>query len=142
MSREEPDVASETKGLRRETADNRDSITDSSSELTAAAHTVYRGRRDPTAPVGDEVEVTVNGEPLDCRYDLLSASPAGFQFGHGGSGPAQLAIAMLADALGDEFACEHYQQFKREVVSKLPEQGWTLTKQDLNAWRREVIADA
>ena len=142
MSREEPDVASETKGLRGENTDNRASITGIRGGITATTQTVYRGRRDPTAPVGDEVEVTVNGEPLDCRYDLLSASPAGFQFGYGGSGPAQLAIAILAHAFGDEFATTHYQQFKREVVSELPEEGWRLTKQDLEAWRREVVGDA
>lgn len=48
---------------------------------------VYRGQRDPTAPVGKEVEVMVDGEPLDERYDLLSASPSGFEWGYGGSGP-------------------------------------------------------
>ena len=48
-------------------------------------------------------------------------------------------MAMLAHAFGDEFACEHYQRFKREVVSELHEEGWTLTKQDLNAWRQGVV---
>jgi hypothetical protein len=91
--------------------------------------------------VGKELEVTVDGEPLAKRYDLLSASPSGFETGYNGSGPAQLAVAMLAHAFDDEFACEHYQRFKREVVSELPEEGWTLTKQDLDAWR-EVIDDA
>jgi len=103
---------------------------------------VYHGRRDPTAPVGEACAVTVDGEPLNCRYDLLSASPAGFEWNYRGSGPAQLAIALLAHAFSDEFACEHYQQFKREVVAKLPEDRWTLRTPDLVAWRREVVADA
>lgn len=127
MSQE--NVRLETQGLSRTNAPQR-------------ASTVYQGRRDTTAPVGEEVEVTVNGKPLDCRYDLLSASPSGFEFGYGGSGPAQLAIAMLAHAYSDEFACDHYQQFKREVVSELPEEGWTLTKHHLDAWREEVTSDA
>lgn len=104
---------------------------------------VYHGQRDPTAPVGDECTVTVDGEQcLDCRYDLLSASPSGFEWAYGGSGPATLAIAILAHAYDAAFACEHYQQFKREVVAKLPEDGWTLTTSDLDAWRREVVDDA
>ncbi|WP_323805934.1 DUF6166 domain-containing protein [Halalkaliarchaeum sp. AArc-CO] len=103
---------------------------------------VYRGRRDPTAPVGEEVEVTVDGEPLDKRYDLLSASPSGFEYGYGGSGPAQLAIAILAHAYNDDFACEWYQRFKREVIAELPEDGWTLTTSDLDAWREGVTGDA
>jgi len=107
-----------------------------------STETVYRGRRDPTAPVGKECTVTVDSEPLDCRYDLLSASPSGFEWGYGESGPATLTIAMLAHAFGDEFACEHYQRFKREVVSELPEDGWTLTKADFDAWREEVTGDA
>jgi hypothetical protein len=104
--------------------------------------TVYQGRRNPTASVGEECTVKVDGEPLDARYDLLSASPSGFEWGYGGSGPAQLAIAILAHTYGEGFACEYYQQFNREVVSELPEKGWTLTKRDLDAWREEVTSDA
>ena len=81
----------------------------------------------------------VDGESLDCRYDLLSAGPSGFEWSYGGSGPAQLAIAILAHAYDDEFACEYYQQFKREVESELPRNMWTLTKQYLDAWRQEVV---
>lgn len=124
----------ETRGLRGEDTPQQDSIT---GELAtdSTAQSLYRGRRDPTAPVGNQVEVTVDGEPLPRRYDLLSASPSGFEFSFGGSGPAQLAVAMLAHAYTDEFAVEHYQQFKREVVAKLPEEGWTLRERDLDAWR-------
>ena len=109
-----------------------------------ATHTeqIYAGTRDPMAPVGQECTVTVDDQPLDCRYDLLSASPSGFEWGYGGSGPAQLAIAILAHAYDDEFATAHYQQFKRGVVSNLPEERWTLTETDLDEWRREVIGDA
>ena len=136
------DVTSETKGLSREKPQDRPSITGGLDSVATTKKTVYRGRRDPTAPVDEEVEVMADSESLDCRYDLLSASPSGFEWSYGGSGPAQLAIAILADAYDDEFACEYYQQFKREVVSELPEEGWTLTKQDLDACRLEVIGDA
>ena len=140
MSREAPNSPSESQGLGPEEAIPARSITGSQAGLST--ETVYRGRRDPTAPVGKEVEVTVENEPLDCRYDLLSASPSGFEWGYGGSGPAQLAIAMLAHAFGDEVAAAEYQRFKREIVSELPEEGWTLTKRDLDAWRRGVTGDA
>jgi hypothetical protein len=136
------DVASETKGLSREKPQDRPSITGGLDSVATTEQTVYRGRRDPTAPVNEEVEVVVDGESLDCRYDLLSASPSGLEYGYGGSGPAQLAVAMLAHAFDDEFACDHYQRFKQEVVSKLPEDGWTLTRRDLDAWREGVTGDA
>ena len=45
---------------------------------------IYRGQRDRTASVGEECSVTVDGDPLDCRYDLLSASPTGFEWNYGG----------------------------------------------------------
>jgi hypothetical protein len=102
---------------------------------------IYRGQRDSTAPVGEEVEVTVDSTPLDYRFDLLSASPSGFEWGYGGSGPAQLAIAILAHAYGDEFAKSNYQRLKDRVISELPEDGWSLNTTDLDAWRREVISD-
>jgi hypothetical protein len=119
MSREGPLRPSRIRGADTEDAAPRPS--NIGGQVGVSTETVYRGRRDPTAPVGEEVEVTVNGEPLAKRYDLLSASPSGFEFGYGGSGPCQLAIAILAHAYSDEFACEHYQQFKREVVAELPE---------------------
>ena len=104
-------------------------------QVGVSTETVYRGRRDPTAPVGEECTVTVDGDSLPKRYDLLSASPSGYAWSYQGSGPAQLAIAILAHAYDDEFAGAHYQQFKREVIAELPEDGWTLTKSDLDAWR-------
>lgn len=113
--------------------------TEKQPQIEANEQTVYRGRRDPSASVGSEVEITVDGEILDKRYDLLSASPTGFEYGYGGSGPAQLAIAMLAHAFDDEFATDHYQRFKREVIAALPEEGWTLTKEDLDEWREVSI---
>jgi hypothetical protein len=41
-------------------------------------------------------------KPLPLRLDLFNHSPTGFSWGDGGSGPAQLAVALLADALGDD----------------------------------------
>ena len=52
----------------------------------------YHGSRS-----GYAVDVTVNGRPLDPRFDLWNHSPTGFEWGYGGSGPAQLALALLAD---------------------------------------------
>lgn len=38
---------------------------------------------------------------LPMRNDLRNHSPTGAEWGYGGSGPAQLALAILSDALGD-----------------------------------------
>jgi hypothetical protein len=39
-------------------------------------------------------------KPLDPRYDLRNNSPTGFAWGYNGSGPAQLALAILTDYFG------------------------------------------
>ncbi|MGA9451864.1 MAG: DUF6166 domain-containing protein [Verrucomicrobiia bacterium] len=88
----------------------------------------YEGRRE-----GYAVDVTVNGVPLDPRLDLYNHSPTGFEWGYGGSGPAQLALAILANHFGDnEKALVNYQAFKREIVAGLPKRGWILTSRDID----------
>lgn len=69
---------------------------------------------------------------LDPRFDLRNHSPTGFEWGYGGSGPAQLALALAADVLADdEAALDVYQRLKFRVVGRLPEEGWTLTEVEL-----------
>ena len=69
---------------------------------------------------------------LDPRFDLRTHSATGFEWGYGGSGPAQLALALAADVLGDDEAAQDvYQRLKFKVVSRLPAEGWTLTEGEL-----------
>ena len=140
MSREGTDVPFKIRGLSGKDTQKRSSITGDSEGIATAEQTVYRGRRDPAAPVGEEYTATVNShECFPKRYDLLSVSPSGFSWGFSGSGPSQLSLAILAHTYNDEFACEYYQRFKQEVVTELTEEGWTLTKQDLDEWREVSI---
>ena len=45
---------------------------------------------------------------------------------------AQLSLALLADALGnDEKAQQHYQDFKFKVVARLPHERWELSQEDI-----------
>ena len=88
----------------------------------------YAGRRQGHAAI-----VTVDGRPLNPRLDLWNHSPTGFEWGYGGSGPAQLALAILADHLGnDEPAFNFHHRFKWEVTAKLPIRAWTLTSQEID----------
>jgi hypothetical protein len=87
----------------------------------------YEGRRNGTA-----ADVTVDGQPLNPRLDLWNHSSTGFEWGYPGSGPAQLALALLADCLGDdEVAVEWHQDFKDAVVAGLHFAGWTLTDEEI-----------
>lgn len=51
---------------------------------------------------GCEVYVEEDGKcyPLPLRTDVYNHSPTGFEWGYGGSGPAQTALAILCDYLG------------------------------------------
>lgn len=77
--------------------------------------------------------VTVEGRPLDPRYDLKRLSPAGFEWTYEGAGPAQLALALLADHLGnDAEALRLYEPFMRAVIADL-DNSWELSSADIDA---------
>lgn len=70
---------------------------------------------------------------LDPRLDIRNHSPDGFAWGYAGSGPAQLALAILCDALGDdERAARLYQRFKDAVIAGLDREGpWILARRSV-----------
>jgi Family of unknown function (DUF6166) len=74
-------------------------------------------------------------EPLPLRLDLFNHSPTGFSWGYGGSGPAQLGLALLADALADDDrAVQLHQEFKFKVVACWPEgERWWITTEQIAA---------
>lgn len=72
-------------------------------------------------------------ETLDPRLDLRNHSPDGFQWGYHGSGPAQLALAILAAVTDDETAMRHYQDFKKEIIAQL-DGDWVLTYRQIDRW--------
>jgi Family of unknown function (DUF6166) len=74
-------------------------------------------------------------QPLPFRLDLFNHSPTGFSWGYGGSGPAQLALALLADALADDDrAVRLHQEFKFKVVACWPEgERWWITAEQIMA---------
>src|SRR5437870_11433511 len=88
---------------------------------------VYEGARSLEGAI-----VTVDGERLPPRHDLKMLSPTGFEWTYEGAGPAQLALALLADHLGDDRkALALYEAFMREVVAYL-DNSWQLTSADLD----------
>jgi hypothetical protein len=101
----------------------------------------------PTSPfyrgeiVGGECRVyDSTGAALPPRLDLWKHSPAGFAWGYGGSGPAQLALAILADHLGDDKAAvDLHQRFKFKVIAALEQDiGWTLTRGQIQTAIRAI----
>lgn len=79
-------------------------------------------------------------KPLDPRLDLINHSPTGFEWGFSGSGPAQLALAILAHEMGEGPALQHYQAFKWEYVANFDKRAWAISSGEIRAFleRRKV----
>jgi len=68
-------------------------------------------------------EVWLNDNLLSPKRSLkvINHSPDGFNWGYGGSGPAQLALAICLELYDIVYAKEHYQDFKWKYISTLPQ---------------------
>lgn len=81
--------------------------------------------------------VLQDGIGLDPRYSqaIINHSPNGFNWGYEGSGPAQLALALLLEEVGRRLAVRFYQDFKRGVVARFQSgQGWRLSGAVIRTW--------
>lgn len=77
----------------------------------------YLGMRGPKG----EALVEMNGQPFDPArsQQVRNHSPGGFEWGYGGSGPSQLALAILLEEVDEETAVRLYQDFKWVVIANL-----------------------
>jgi Family of unknown function (DUF6166) len=79
---------------------------------------------------------------LSLRREIRNYAPA-FSWGANTRGAAQLALALLCDALGRGEAETHYQAFLLHVVQALPAlEDWQLTREDIAGWLATVQAPA
>ena len=78
--------------------------------------------------------VTYEDIPLDLRLDLKEHSPMGFEWGYNGSGPKQLALAILSKVSGDEFALFAYNNFSSEFIETIHKDEWKLDYHDIYKW--------
>ena len=93
---------------------------------------IYEGARSLQGAI-----VTVDGRPLPPRHDLRRLSKTGFEWTYEGAGPAQLALALLADHFGDDRrALAEYPRFMRQVVAEL-DNSWRLTSDDIDTALRD-----
>ena len=107
---------------------------------TCVSGKVYAGERSGLgAASGVSVTVAEDGgaHPLRSRLDLREHS-VNLEWGYGIGGPAQLALAILADATGnDSYAERHHHWFKQDVVMRLPWDGWELPESRVWEWIAE-----
>ena len=80
---------------------------------------------------------------IESKLDLAPSlkisnhSPTGFEWGYFGSGPSQLALAIILKACGKEPASWYYQDFKSEVIAMIPRDNymyWTMTVANVKEW--------
>ena len=78
-----------------------------------------------------------NERPLSPKTSqkVWDHSLAGFSWGFGGSGPAQLALALLLDVVSKEEALRYHQAFKWDVVATWPQDGpWEISADEIRRW--------
>jgi hypothetical protein len=82
-------------------------------------------------------DIFVSGRKLypDLSQKVVNHSPDGFSWGYGGSGPAQLALALCLMATDEETACNLYQKLKWEKIATLPQTDFEI-ELDLETWIR------
>lgn len=118
---------------------------------------VYTGRRVPNIIVMALDEGTKKARMLNpCHSQAIkNHSPDGYNWGYGGSGPSQLALALLLDAIGltpieqrpspetaPVLAERWYQVFKNDHVSQWGEDTWRISQAEIMGWLRATVAQA
>lgn len=110
---------------------------------------IYRGKR---VEQGIEEQIPgQRGEALVYKNDQLLSpkpsqklhnhSPDGFEWSYYGSGPAQLALALLLDVTGiEDISLRLHQEFKEDIVAKFPLKGWQLTSAEIQNWLNSRLA--
>lgn len=85
----------------------------------------------------DGLEVTVNGVPLNPRFDLKTFSKNGFEWSFEGLEPTQLALAIVADAADDETALKLCAPFMKAIVANF-DNDWEMTEEDVTEALRSL----
>jgi hypothetical protein len=108
---------------------------------------IWKGERRPLAEENKVIMTTDNGEiwvNLPLYLDEVNHSPTGFEWGYLGSGPSQLAYAILRSLYEIMFgydkeeakqkALSGYQSFKEYAIAKIKTDEWTITSDDVRIW--------
>lgn len=120
---------------------------------------IYFGRRDASGAI--TVGVAEDDQTVRDLRHVEAHSPDGFEWGYGGSGPADLALSILADYFEglwepeldhDKFAnmvrirsWAYHQSFKRDFIETAKPKGWEISEEDVDHWlerRKEKERDS
>jgi hypothetical protein len=89
-------------------------------------------------------EVFVDNQRLDPypSQQISNHSPDGFNWGYGGSGPAQLALGLLLHFVKKADAVKNYQQFKWDIVAQLPQADFEIPTEQVKDWIKKNVKEA
>jgi len=87
-------------------------------------------------------EVWANGKSILAgkSLEVFDHSPTGFSWGYGGSGPAQLALAILLRYIPEKEAVLLHQDFKWKFIATLPQTDFE-TEIDIREWIAGIRAE-
>ena len=88
---------------------------------------IYEGQS-----TGETVTVRVDRQPLDARLDLRDFHASGYEWGYEGSGPSQLALAILADHADAQTALGNYRKFVQIFVAEIEDDSWRLSSEEID----------
>ncbi|MGR8946721.1 MAG: DUF6166 domain-containing protein [Gammaproteobacteria bacterium] len=90
----------------------------------------------------DGIVVTVDGEPLEPGFDIKVFDEKGFEWSYEGTAPQQLALAILADHLGDKSeALRLCRGFMKTTVLGF-DNDWTLGSNEIDVALTKISAPA
>lgn len=83
--------------------------------------------------------IWIRGEELSPvqSQKVYNHSPDGFNWGYGGSGPAQLALAILLEFTIVGKATDCYQKFKWDIIASLPKGDFSMPISMIEKWLKE-----
>lgn len=85
-------------------------------------------------------EVKIDDEVLSPKESqkLINHSPDGFSWGYLGSGPSQLALALLLRFTNETFAKHNYQQFKLDIIANIDQADFSIPASEIEDWIRKA----
>ena len=102
----------------------------------------YRGSRERGKVWIESAHYEGGWRDLPLRLDIANHSRSGFEWGYLGSSPAQLALAILCEHLGEpQLAVRFYEEFKEDVVARWKGDEWTFTEPEIEEWFNKAARD-
>jgi len=79
------------------------------------------------------------GAKINIRRRIVYHSPTGFEFGYGGSGPADLALNILYLFLDFPRAWKLHKSFKWDFIAVMSKSGGIITAAEIKEWIKKKL---